>query len=427
MGFVLGIVIYGLGWSGGRRSEAETPFPYRAIAVSSSVWHTLIITDDGGLWAFGAPWRSGLGDGTRESSQIPIRILDDVIHASAGVDHSLAITSDGGLWVWGACMGWRTDEENIRLFPERILENIVYATVAPYQANSHTSGSARSYAICADGVLWAWGEGMEDQWGFAALGDGTKEHRPQPVPILEDVVSVIPTAGGGFAITSDSGLWGWGAKRDGASVYPPEHVRLEPVLLMRDVKTVHVVYDYTFAIDIHGVLWALDDRPQPVMEDVIYATGVLGAYFAITTRGQLWGWGENQQTDQWHIVPMLGTGDTVWHDEPVLLMEGVQHVAISADIALVLKDDYTIWQLNAYGNAPYMLLEDVVDFSTAYYIDHGWVSFNHTFAVTRDGMLWGIGSGRGPWHVLTGFGDNKCHTPVIIMGSASQRHIGPRQ
>jgi len=75
------------------------------IDVSIGTLHTMAITSDGTLWAWGSN-QSGLqagwlGDGTMVSRRVPTKIKDNVICVSAGNYHSMAITEDGSLWAWG--------------------------------------------------------------------------------------------------------------------------------------------------------------------------------------------------------------------------------------------------------------------------------------------------------------------------------------
>ena len=71
------------------------------IAVSAGFQHTLMITADNALWAWGINDLGVLGDGTRDSSLYPVRIMEDVVYIFAGIDHSFAITADGNVWAWG--------------------------------------------------------------------------------------------------------------------------------------------------------------------------------------------------------------------------------------------------------------------------------------------------------------------------------------
>ena len=70
------------------------------IAISAASSHTMAITTDGTLWAWGSNGGQ-LGDGTTTTRHVPTRIMDDVAAVSTGDSHTIAITTDGALWAWG--------------------------------------------------------------------------------------------------------------------------------------------------------------------------------------------------------------------------------------------------------------------------------------------------------------------------------------
>ena len=82
-----------------------------------------------------------------------------------------------------------------------------------------SAGANFSLAVFDDGSLWAWGNnGLEviidgfpaEGFGLGRIGDGTTEHRPYPVQILTDVISVSVSSRHTLAVTSDGALWAWG-------------------------------------------------------------------------------------------------------------------------------------------------------------------------------------------------------------------------
>ena len=88
-----------------RYSIGGDPIKEDVIAVSGGTNHTMAITSDGSLWAWGRN-RAGLnagmlGNGTFRDSPEPIKIMENVVAVSASHAHTLAITSDGSLWAWG--------------------------------------------------------------------------------------------------------------------------------------------------------------------------------------------------------------------------------------------------------------------------------------------------------------------------------------
>ncbi|MCL2368912.1 MAG: hypothetical protein FWC72_07935 [Oscillospiraceae bacterium] len=83
--------------------ERRSPVQIMDDVAAVSVWlsHTMAITTDGGLWAWGNNERGQLGDGTDREQHSPMRIMDDVIAVSAGSGNTLAVRADGSLWFWG--------------------------------------------------------------------------------------------------------------------------------------------------------------------------------------------------------------------------------------------------------------------------------------------------------------------------------------
>ena len=74
------------------------------INISSNGSHSLGITSDGKLWAWGNNTYGQLGDGSTGDKYIPAQIgtATNWVSISAGSNHTLGLTSDGKLWAWGA-------------------------------------------------------------------------------------------------------------------------------------------------------------------------------------------------------------------------------------------------------------------------------------------------------------------------------------
>jgi len=121
------------------------------IAISAGHRHSFAITSDGVLWAWGGTEGTQigvLGDGTNTARHSPVRIMENVTAVSTGRGHTLAITTDGGLWAWGNnSMGQLGDGTTTKSpNPVRIKENFVAVS----------AGESHSLALTADGGLWGW-------------------------------------------------------------------------------------------------------------------------------------------------------------------------------------------------------------------------------------------------------------------------------
>jgi len=449
------------------------------VSLSVARSHTLALMEDGTLWSWGGVARgwdgsllySNIGDGTMVDRLLPVQIMEDVTFAVAGHSHSFAITDDGVLWAWGGNdwgqLGDGTTED--RLSPVRIMDDVIYVAMPSTVPNSHSSSGARSYAITADGILWAWGANDRVDAYMVVLGDGTEEESHYPVPIMENVVSVVPTHSGGFAITNDGVLWNWHSAYSIRNENDDDWIQIEaqlyPVPIMEDVASV----SDRLVIRANGELWSLGYEPVWIMSDVVYATRSGGASFAITTDGALWAWGLNQLPGQWQPRPLLGDGTTVDRDEPVRIMEDVASVMVMGNVAYAITMDSTLWAWGynssrgiigdgvmfvmddvedfmweyAYRDIspassgirwllddddgtglrlfPVPILENVVDVSASFYLlDHGWVNSFRTFALTECGSVYGWGNNdvfSYGWSLLgDGTSENRLYPVRIIDG-----------
>jgi alpha-tubulin suppressor-like RCC1 family protein len=77
------------------------------VAVASNAnRHTMIVTDDGKLWAMGFNDDDELGDGTATEHRLPEEIKVNgisggILTVSAGVYHTMIVKTDGTLWTTG--------------------------------------------------------------------------------------------------------------------------------------------------------------------------------------------------------------------------------------------------------------------------------------------------------------------------------------
>lgn len=71
--------------------------------MAAGIFHTVILKEDGTLWACGSNGYGQLGDGTTLSRKTPIRIGNetDWISVTAGSYNTFAARTDGSLRAWG--------------------------------------------------------------------------------------------------------------------------------------------------------------------------------------------------------------------------------------------------------------------------------------------------------------------------------------
>ncbi|MCI5195002.1 MAG: hypothetical protein D3919_01975, partial [Candidatus Electrothrix sp. AW5] len=121
--------------------------------VAAGANHTVIIKDDGSLWAWGTNGHGQLGDGTTINKNSPVQIGTDIDWqaVAAGYYHTVALKTDGSLWAWGTNghgeLGDGTTSQ--RNSPVHIGTDTDWQAVA--------AGYYHTVALKTDGTLWAWG------------------------------------------------------------------------------------------------------------------------------------------------------------------------------------------------------------------------------------------------------------------------------
>jgi alpha-tubulin suppressor-like RCC1 family protein len=96
--------------NGGDGSLASQPNPpgqvtglTGVVAIAASQDHSLVLKNDGTVWAWGYGGYGELGNGNTGSSDVPVQVsgLSNVMVIAAGNAHSLALRRDGTVWAWG--------------------------------------------------------------------------------------------------------------------------------------------------------------------------------------------------------------------------------------------------------------------------------------------------------------------------------------
>lgn len=182
---------------------------WKIIATGNQ--HSLAIATDGKLWAWGNDDEGELGDGA------PLGVAHNVptpelitspggtwIAVSACQSHSVGITSDGKLWAWGYGTLTVSSPTNT---PTQVGTDNDWAAVS--------TGQYHTILIKKNGTLWGWGRNGEGE-----AGDSTTNGLDIAPPLVEIDSShnwLLVSAGYDhtLALKKDSSLWAWGQNTDG--------------------------------------------------------------------------------------------------------------------------------------------------------------------------------------------------------------------
>ncbi|MGH3486637.1 MAG: RCC1 domain-containing protein [Actinopolymorphaceae bacterium] len=201
----------GDGTNSSRSSPELVPFPVGTTVtqIAAGALHSLALTSTGAVYAWGANWSGGLGDGTTTDSATPVAadvpVGDTVTAVAGGFLHSLALTSDGDVLSWGSnATGQLGDGTTI----DRLVPVEVHLPVG-VDAIDVAGGAEHSLAVTSTGTALGWGGNQ-----YGAVGDGTTVERDTPVEVdLPDGVTVTDVVTGAthsLALTSTGTALGWG-------------------------------------------------------------------------------------------------------------------------------------------------------------------------------------------------------------------------
>lgn len=188
------------------------PQPATAIAAGSGSRHGLMISD-GTAWAWGYNGFGQIGNGGTNSQPNPVPMTHDngfvitgAVGIAAGTLHSLVLRNDGAVFAVGANsfgqLGDGTNNDRLRAVAVPGLTNIT----------ALAAGGQFSLALRADGTVWAWGANSNGQ-----LGDGTTTDRNTPVQVagLAGVTAIAAGSEHALALLGSGGVVAWGLNSEG--------------------------------------------------------------------------------------------------------------------------------------------------------------------------------------------------------------------
>jgi alpha-tubulin suppressor-like RCC1 family protein len=296
----------------GEGSDSWAPEPEQVPAMTSirdvacGDNFTVVVKDDGTVWAWGDNDWGELGNGAVNPSAKPAQIdgLTGVAAVAATRRHALALRSDGAVWEWGG------DPKGSRPKLVEKLSDVVAVA----------DGYGHSVALKSDGTVWVWGD-----HGAGDLGNGCYNNAPVPIRLCD--LSDIAAVAAGYQLTvaakKDGTVWavGYGAAGglgDGAV----RNESTKPVMVsgLTGVKAVAAGYMHVVALKGDGTVWSWgynhdgqlgilsakffatggrpEVSPEPVRSGSLSGVVAVAAGYnhsvALTGHGTLWAWGDNE-------------------------------------------------------------------------------------------------------------------------------------
>ena len=172
-----------------------------ATAVAAGGYHSLILHQDGSVWATGWNQYGQLGDGTIIDSFVYKQVVSSgTIAVAAGSRHSMILKQDGSVWA----TGWN---EYGQLGDGTTKDKINYMQVLPNGAKAIAAGSRHSMILKQDGSVWAAGYNL-----YGQLGDGWTHNTYNFVEVISDGVQAVAAGGIHSMIAKQDGsIWATGS------------------------------------------------------------------------------------------------------------------------------------------------------------------------------------------------------------------------
>lgn len=197
------------------------------LMLAAGERHSLALTSEGKVYAWGDNDRGQLGRGTGNTTPsaepVPVDLSGvlagkSITFIAAGDDHSLAVTSDGQVFAWGANDRGQLGNGTSTPMPTTTPVAVTMSgALNGKRVRDVTAGANFSIARTTDFMLYAWGDNLYGQLGKGDSGAGTESSVPVAVTLPSGRVFKAMDAGKAhtLAIADDNTVYAWGRGDDG--------------------------------------------------------------------------------------------------------------------------------------------------------------------------------------------------------------------
>ncbi len=221
------------------------------LQVAGGHYHSVALRQDGTIWTWGRGSAGALGHGEVTDELLPRKVggEDDWVSVAASFDRTLALKSDGSLWIWGAGVSGLPSQVNQ---PTRFGDDSDWKMVAP--------GHWHTLAQKEDGSLWVWGLNRYGEFGTGIQSEW-RTNIPIQVGTRTDWRSVAASGHVSFAISAEGELWAWGAGNWGRTGLGGGNDALVPTQVGEFSDWIDVSPGWSFTLGLRGILPTNTDNP----------------------------------------------------------------------------------------------------------------------------------------------------------------------
>ncbi|WP_018882954.1 invasin domain 3-containing protein [Paenibacillus massiliensis] len=369
IGCVLLVMLLAMPQLAPKAQAADSIFPTGVKTVGAGYLHSLLIAEDGTVWAWGDNSAGALGDGTTTSHYRPVQVtkrdgapLSNAKAVYGGGYFSVALLENGTVWAWG--------KGNTGTLGNGSLENLSQAVQVMQsdgspltQVQSIAAGYSHVLALKTDGTVWGWGSNgsnmLSDSWD--SMYSRAIQIKASSSTYLTGVKEVAVGDYHSMLLKQDGTVWAWGhnglsqlgnGQSSNGSAYPVQ---------------------------------VMDSSDQPLGAVRSIVGHRLGG-LALRDDGTVWSWGYNENYNLG-----IGSGVTSSNKAIQVLQSGsipltsVVRISGGGRLSMAQKADGTVWWWGMQNRNLQMagsLISDIADFSAG---------DNHGLVLKNDGTVWGAG------------------------------------
>ena len=309
--------------------------------------HTVLLKNNGEVWAWGGNTDGQLGDGTTNSSNVPIKVnISGVKQIAAGEYHTIALKSNGEVWAWG----WNYHGQIGNGSTAQIEKSPVKVDIS--DVKQLAAGCGYTLVLKNNGDVWGWGNGYG-----GVLGDEDEQQHNIPVKVMTiaDVKQISAGPLHVVALKNNGEVWTWGSNSffqlgvKGVNYYEYMPVKVD-VPRAKQVSAGGVV---SSVVTNNGEVWSwgyylfgsvgngkMKTQPTPVKLKISNVKQIICAYaftYAIKQNGDVWCWGTNDRGQ-------FGDGTTDNYYSPVdsgfniYASTGSKPTSVKKDVRIEVRD-----------------------------------------------------------------------------------------
>ncbi|ETR67449.1 MAG: hypothetical protein OMM_11588, partial [Candidatus Magnetoglobus multicellularis str. Araruama] len=204
-----------------RHAPSTVPGITNVLAIAAGGDHVLALKHDGTVWAWGKNNMGQLGTGDMTTYSTPQQVLGEaesthlssIIAIAAGYDHSLALSDDGKIWAWGSADNGRLGNNTSSSHSSRAVRVLNQDLSELSTVIAIDAGYAHSLALKSNGTIWTWGNGQNGELGDDMVTENSKAVQVKNTDnngFITNIVAIASSGEHNLAVTSNGDLVSWG-------------------------------------------------------------------------------------------------------------------------------------------------------------------------------------------------------------------------